>query len=148
MNLRKLLSEDTIRMRIESDTKEGVIAEMIEALAAAGKITDRAAALKAIIDRESKMSTGMQNGIAIPHGKTDTVRELIATMAIKPEGVDFASLDGRPATIFIMTLSPLNRAGPHIQFLAEMSQLLNDPERRKAVLAAPDARAMLDVLTN
>lgn len=147
MNLRKLLSEQTIRMNLEAETKKAVVVEMIDCLVAAGKIRDRAPALEAILEREKKMSTGMQHGIAIPHGKTDTVQELVATIALKPEGVDFASLDGKPATIFIMTLSPLNRAGPHIQFLAEMSQLLNDPDRREAVLQAGSPRELLDLLT-
>ncbi len=146
MNLRKLLSENTIRMQLTSDTKKGVIAEMINSLADAGKIRDRETALSAIIEREKKMSTGMQHGIAIPHGKTDTVDELVATVALKPEGVDFEALDGQPSTIFIMTLSPINRAGPHIQFLAEMSQLLNDPQRREAVLRSQSPRELLDVL--
>lgn len=147
MNLRKILSVETIRMQLESDTKKGVVAEMIDSLAAAGKISDREAAMTAILEREKKMTTGMQHGIAIPHGKTDTVDELVATIALKPEGVDFESLDGRPSTIFVMTLSPLNRAGPHIQFLAEMSQLLNDPERRAAVLGSGSPRELLDILT-
>ncbi len=147
MNLRKMLSEETIRMNLVSETKKEVIAEMIDCLVVTGKIRDRNAALNALLDREKKMSTGMQHGIAIPHGKTDTVQELVATIALKPEGVDFESLDGKPSTIFIMTLSPLNRAGPHIQFLAEMSQLLNDPDRREAVLHSQTPRELLDVLT-
>ncbi len=147
MNLRKLLPETAIRMNLESDTKKGVVTEMIDSLIAAGKIRNREAALTAIMEREKKMSTGMQHGIAIPHGKTDTVSELVATIALKPDGVNFESLDGQPSTIFVMTLSPLNRAGPHIQFLAEMSQLLNEPERRVAVLNARNPRELLDALT-
>ncbi len=147
MNLRKLLPETAIRMNLESDTKKGVVTEMIDSLIAAGKIRHREAALTAIMERENKMSTGMQHGIAIPHGKTDTVSELVATIALKPDGVNFESLDGQPSTIFVMTLSPLNRAGPHIQFLAEMSQLLNEPERRVAVLNARNPRELLDALT-
>ncbi len=147
MNLRKLLTETAIRMNLESDTKKGVVEEMIDSLVASGKIRDRAVALTAILDREKQMSTGMQHGIAIPHGKTDTVSELVATIALKPEGVNFESLDGKPSTIFIMTLSPLNRAGAHIQFLAEISQLLNEPERRAAVLSSRNPGELLDFLT-
>lgn len=147
MNLRKLLPESTIRMHLSSDTKKGVVEEMVDSLVESGKIRNRTAALSAILEREEKMSTGMQHGIAIPHGKTDTVDELIATIALKREGVNFESLDGQPSTIFIMTLSPLNRAGAHIQFLAEISQLLNEPERRAAVLASQNPRELLDALT-
>ena len=147
MNLRKLLPEAAIIMNLQSNTKKELVAEMVDSLIAAGKIRDREAALSAILEREKKMSTGMQHGIAIPHGKTDTVKELVATIALKPEGAPFESLDGKPSTIFIMTLSPLNRAGPHIQFLAEMSQLLNDPERRTTVLQSSNPKELLDALT-
>ncbi|MBP5786749.1 MAG: PTS sugar transporter subunit IIA, partial [Kiritimatiellae bacterium] len=88
------------------------------------------------LERERRMSTGMQNGIAIPHGKTDAVDCLIAAMGVKREGVDFGALDGEPSTIFVMTVSPDSRTGPHIQFLAEISRPLNDPAVREKILAA------------
>ncbi len=146
MNLRKVLPQETILMNMESETKNEAIEEMVDCLVAAGKIRNREAAVTAILDREKKMSTGMQHGIAVPHGKTDTVNELVAAIALKHDGIDFDSLDGQPSTIFIMTLSPLNRAGPHIQFLAEMSQLLNDAERRRAVLQSRNPQELLEVL--
>jgi len=93
------------------------------------------------------MSTGMQNGIAIPHGKTDAVDQLIAGVGIHRAGVDFACMDGKPAHIFIMTLSPENRAGPHIQFLAEISKVLSRPELRENLLNAATADEILNLLT-
>jgi PTS system nitrogen regulatory IIA component len=78
----------------------------------------------------------MEHGIAIPHGKTDAVDELIACIGVSKHGVDFRALDNEPSRIFIMTLSPVNRTGPHIQFLAEVSQLLRSPERRDVILSA------------
>jgi len=147
MNLRKLLSEDTIILNLKATTKEAIIEEMIDLLVARGRIKDRDAAMKAVLDREAKMSTGMQHGIAIPHGKTDSVEKLVTAMAIKREGVDFGSMDGKPSTIFIMTISSVSRTGPHIQFLSEISQVLNDSEKRDRILKAQTAPEVMDVLT-
>ena len=151
MNLKKVLSTDTVVLELKSATKEAVIEEMVDLLVSAGKIRSEGAreeALKAVLERERKMSTGMQNGIAIPHGKTDAVDSLVAALAVKREGIDFGSLDGRPATIFIMTISPDNRTGPHIQFLAEISRHLNDAQVREQILHADSKQAILDVLTS
>jgi fructose-specific phosphotransferase system IIA component len=147
MNLRKLLSEDSIILELKSDAKEDIIREMIDFLVARGRIRDREAALKAVLDRELKMSTGMQHGIAIPHGKSDSVDKLVTALALKKAGVDFGSMDGKPSQIFIMTISSISRTGPHIQFLSEISQVLNDPEKREALLKAETTSQVIDVLT-
>ena len=147
MNLKKILSQDSVLLSLKADTKPGVIEEMIAFLADAGKINDRAAALKAVFDREEKMSTGMQHGIAIPHGKTDSVDELIVAIALKPTGVDFEAMDEKPSTIFVLTLSPTNRTGPHIQFLAEISKLLGQEKLRTNLLTAQSEKDVLALLT-
>jgi PTS system nitrogen regulatory IIA component len=121
---------------------------MIDLLMLRGRIKDRDAALTAVLEREQKMSTGMQHGIAIPHGKTDSVEKLATALALKKEGVDFASMDGKPSTIFVMTISSISRTGPHIQFLSEISQILNDSEKRERILQSTTAAEVLDVLTN
>lgn len=148
MNLKKLLSEDTIIYSLKGTSKEEIIEEMVDHLVLRGRIKDRDAALKAVLEREQKMSTGMQHGIAIPHGKTDSVDKLVTAMGLKREGVDFGSMDGKPSTIFIMTISSISRTGPHIQFLSEISQVLNDPEKRERILKAQSPSEVLDVLTN
>ena len=135
MNLRKVLSPDTVWVDLKADTKPGIIEEMIDRLVAAGKIKDRAAALQAVLEREEKMSTGMQNGVAIPHGKTDSVKSLVAAVGLNKNGVDFNSMDGSISTIFIMTVSPAKRKGPHMQFLAEVSRLLGSAAEREKLLA-------------
>jgi PTS system nitrogen regulatory IIA component len=147
MNLKKILTKDTILPELKADTKRGVIEEMIGFLSAAGKFTGKTAAVQAVLAREEKMSTGMQNGIAIPHGKTNAVDQLVAAIGIHRAGVDFAAMDGKPSHIFILTLSPENRAGPHIQFLAEISKLLSRPELRTKLLNAATADEILNLLT-
>ncbi|NKB22813.1 MAG: PTS sugar transporter subunit IIA [Kiritimatiellae bacterium] len=146
MNFKKALLKDSILLDLKSDTKNGVLEEMIDLFIAAGKIQDRKGVLKAILEREKKMSTGMQNGIAIPHAKTDQIENLIAALAIKKEGIDFGALNKQPSKIFIMTLSPTKRAGPHIQFLAEVSRLLNEPDIRDRVLNATSKDEIIEFL--
>ena len=146
MNPKRVLSKDTIIMKLKSDSKDGVIEELIDVLADSGRIKDRKAALKAVMEREKKMSTGLQNGIAIPHGKTDTVDSLVAALGIRKEGVDFDSLDGLPAQIFLMTLSPASRTGPHIQFLADISRTLHDAAVRQQVMDATSEEQVLEIL--
>lgn len=147
MNLKKLLSEDTIIFNLKGTTKEEIIREMVDLLVDRGRIKDREEALRVVLEREQKMSTGMQHGIAIPHGKTDTVDKLVTAMGLKKEGVDFGSMDGKPSTIFIMTISSVSRTGPHIQFLSEISQVLNDPDKRERILQSQNAAQVLEVLT-
>ena len=149
MNLRKVMTPAAITVALKSDTKEGIIEELVDLLMATGKIKDpkaRQEAVKAVLDREKKMSTGMQNGIAIPHGKTDTVETLVAAIGLKKAGVDFQALDGLPSQIFIMTLSPDTRTGPHIQFLAEISRQLSDAGIRERILKAATPEEVLDIL--
>ncbi|MDR1256248.1 MAG: PTS sugar transporter subunit IIA, partial [Spirochaetaceae bacterium] len=121
MSLSTILSKDTVNIHLKGGDKRTVINELLDVLAAAGKLKDKAAALSAVLEREGKMSTGMKHGIAIPHGKTSAVDDLVACIGISDTPVDFESLDNEPCRIFIMTLSPLEKIGPHLQFLAEIS---------------------------
>jgi PTS system nitrogen regulatory IIA component len=147
MNLKKILTENSILPELKADTKPGVIEEMVAFMAAAGKLTDCKTAAQAVLAREARMPTGLQNGVAIPHGKTNAVNQLVAAVAGHRAGVNFAATDGGLSHIFIMTLYPENRAGPHIQFLAEISRLLSRPELRANLLKAGAAAEILNLLT-
>jgi fructose-specific phosphotransferase system IIA component len=147
MNPKRVLVKETVTLRLKGAHKDAILEELIDLLVSAGRIKDRKAALKAVLEREKKMSTGLQNGIAIPHGKTDTVECLVAALGIRKEGVDFDSLDGQPAQIFLMTLSPASRTGPHIQFLADISRTLHDAAVRQQVLEATSEEQLLEILS-
>ena len=120
---------------------------MLDILVDAKKIGDRSAAFSAIMDREQKMSTGMKHGIAIPHGKTSTITDLVACIGISDSAVDFDALDHEPCRIFIMTLSPIEKTGPHLQFLAEISLLFKSSEKRKEILAASTVDEVIRILS-
>ena len=146
MTLKKPLTAETISLDLKGASKEAILSEMVDLLVASGHIRDREAVLKAVSDREKRMSTGMQNGIAIPHGKTDSVDCLVAALGIKRGGVDFGALDGQPSNIVVMTVSPDSRTGPHIQFLAEISRPLNDVAVRTKLLSATSREEVLHLL--
>ena len=138
---------DTVNLHLKGTTKEEIVDEMLDVLYKAGKVSDKAAARECVLDRERKMSTGMKHGIAIPHGKTDTVTDLVACIGISDNPVDFDSLDQEPCRIFIMTLSPINKTGPHLQFLAEVSLLFKSPEKRQEILDTQDKAEVIRILT-
>ena len=146
MSFKKPLTVETICLDLKGATKDAILAEMVDLLTASGCIRDRDAVLKAVTDREKRMSTGMQNGIAIPHGKTESVDCLVAALGIKKDGVDFGALDGQPSHIFVMTVSPDSRTGPHIQFLAEIRRPLNDATVRNRLMAATSREEVLHLL--
>lgn len=147
MNLKTVLTKDTVSLHLKGTSKEEIINELLDILVKAGKVKDRAAALASILDRERKMSTGMKHGIAIPHGKSSAVSDLVACIGISDTAVDFDSLDHEPCRIFIMTLSPIDKTGPHLQFLAEVSLLFKSSEKRAEILSATSSEAVLKILT-
>ena len=146
MDFASTLKNGCVVLALKSTTKSDLIEEMVDILVAAGKISDRAAAIQAVMDREQKMSTGMQLGVAFPHGKTDTVQDLVVLLALKKEGVDFASLDGQPSRIFVMTLSPITRTGPHIEYLAQIGRRLDSARVRARLLEARTAQEIIGIL--
>ena len=147
MNLKSAITTDTISLGLKGSTKEEIISELLDILIRAGKIHDKEAAFKAVMDREEKMSTGMKHGIAIPHGKSPSINDLVACIGISEKPVDFDALDKEPCRVFIMTLSPVEKTGPHLQFLAEVSLLFKSSEKRREIMNAKTPGEILKILT-
>lgn len=145
MKIKNVLQPGLIITSLKNSTKEGIIDELLEILVVEKKISDKQKVLRDVMEREKKMSTGIQHGVAIPHAKTAAVKDLVACIGLKPEGADFDSLDGEPSRIFIMTLSPVDRVGPHVQFLAEISMIIKTQEARTRLLQAKSAHEVLAV---
>lgn len=148
MNLKTVLTAGTISLHLKGTTKEEIINELLDILVAAGKVNDREAAFTAVMDRENKMSTGMKHGIAIPHGKSSSIHDLVACIGVSDKSVDFDALDRQPCRIFIMTLSPVEKTGPHLQFLAEISLLFKSAEKRQEILNAATPEEILKVIAD
>ena len=133
------VERDLIRTPLVSDTKEGVIRELIDVLVEQNRLEDPERAFASIMAREEQLSTGMEAGIALPHGRTDSVDRLVCAIGIKPQGVDFASADRKPAHIILLVLTPVRGVDPYLQFVAWAMNSLGSEEKRRRMIAAPDA---------
>jgi len=149
MNFKEMFKRGTVSANLQATTKATIIAEMIDMLVMDGKLPAelRDSARQAVMDREKRMSTGMQFGVAIPHGKLADFDSMVTAFAVKKEGIDFGSQDGLPSRIFVMTISSALRAGPHLQYLAEISRLLSAPTIREQILQASTSQEIVTILT-
>ncbi|MCY1151125.1 MAG: PTS sugar transporter subunit IIA [Sphaerochaetaceae bacterium] len=145
MKLKNVLNENVVKIDLESNTKDDIIKELLAILKDNNLVDDVDLAYKDVMSRETKMSTGIQHGVAIPHAKTKAVNQLTACIGLKKEGVDFNALDGEKSNIFIMTLSPSDHIGPHVQFLAEVSRIIKTEEARNSILASESPAELLSV---
>ncbi len=146
MNLSKMLSAERI-VFLKGSNKPSVIAELTDLLHRDKALKDRDMALRDVMARENYLSTGMEHGLAVPHAKTDAVDELVVSFGLHREGLDFESLDGRPAHFIFLVLSPRNTSGPHIQALARITRGLKDEQTRRALLRARDREELTRILT-
>lgn len=147
MKLCEILNENLIRIPIQSVVKKDIIVELIDLLNASGKISDKDKALQAVLEREQMMSTGIGNGVAIPHGKSPGVQELIVALGVTAQDVSFDSLDGKPVRIVFMLVGPEKSSSIHIKMLSRISRLLNQASFRKKLTDAQSAREVMDIIT-
>ena len=120
--------------------------ELIDLLVRENRITDRDAARRAIIERENKQSTGIGRGVAIPHGKSPTIRELTGALGISRDGLEYDSLDGEPVHLVFMLLAEDDNPGPHVEALAQISSLFRIPGLIERLVAAETARELRDIV--
>ena len=126
MILTQILRVGCVKVPLESNEKISAITELIDLLDNEGLFRDRQTALDAVLTREQTRSTGIGSSIAIPHGKCKAVKELVMSIGIAKEPIDFASVDGKPVRIILLLVSPVDQTGPHIQALAQISRLMLD----------------------
>jgi len=126
MKITEFLDKRGIKMDVESSEKEDVLKELVDVLAEVKDVGDKKLILKALIDRENLGSTGIGQGIAIPHGKTDKVKEIVAVLGVSRKGVNFDALDGESVYLFFLLVAPKDNPGPHLKALAQISRLLRD----------------------
>jgi fructose-specific phosphotransferase system IIA component len=145
MALIDLISEDIVRVPIESTAKEETISELIDVLVKAGKVKDRAKIMEAVLKRENLGSTGLENGIAVPHAKTEEVSELMLAIGISFKGVDFNAVDGKPSKVFFLMLASPDKSGPHIEALAEIARITRSEAFCRLLKAASSAKEVVDL---
>jgi PTS system nitrogen regulatory IIA component len=146
MQILDFLSADAIKLSLESKNKKDAIRELVELLVKSGKVKDKKKMVQTLLEREELGSTGIGQGIAIPHGKSDTVSDLAAAFALSPEGIAFDSLDGEPVNIFFLLVAPEGAAGAHLKALARISSLLKDKYFRKSLLAAQSPEDVIKIV--
>jgi len=147
MHLADFLRLEQISASLKGQTKFQVIEELLDLLGADQQLADRDIALQDVLAREGYLSTGLENGLAIPHAKTDGVSKLEIAFGVKHGGVDFESLDGKPATLIFLVLSPRDTSGPHIQTLAIISRNLKERSIREALENAKSPQEIYDIIS-
>ena len=148
MKIRDILGKQAIKIGMEANNKEEALKELVEVLAKVKDIGDKKAIVKSLIERENLGSTGIGQGIAIPHAKTEKLGELIAVLGISKKGVDFDALDGEPVFIFFLLVGPKDSAGPHLKALARISRLLRDNFFCELLKRAKDSSEIYEVIRN
>ena len=146
MKLMEILSPKSTIVDLKGETKEAIIEELVDALEVGKVITDKGKVLKAVLEREKVMSTGIGDGIAIPHGKSDAVIRLAAALGTQRRGVEFEALDGEAAYVFFLLVSPANISGPHIKALARISRLLKNDDFKKKLIASSTAEEVISAI--
>ena len=146
MKIVDFLNEKAVTAHIEAANKEGIIRELVDLLAKAEGIKNKEELVKTLLNRETLGSTGIGQGVGIPHGKTNAVKKLVAAFGICHEGVNFDALDGEPVYIFFLLIAPEDSAGPHLKALARISRLLKDKFFRESLKSLTDEKAILKLL--
>ena len=148
MKVDDFLNRKAVATDLKSKDKEGVIREMVDLVAAAGEIRpkDKEPLVKILLERELLGSTGIGQGVGIPHGKSSGIKKLIGAVAISKGGVNFDSLDGELVHIFFLLLAPQDSAGPHLKALARISRLLKDKYFRDVLKNAQSGKELLGLI--
>ncbi|MDR2363995.1 MAG: PTS sugar transporter subunit IIA [Spirochaetaceae bacterium] len=128
MFLYEVFPPELIKVGLEAEDKEEAFEEMVDHFCQAFKSNAREEILEALRLRESKMSTGIQKGIAIPHGKTNAVDTVHGVLGISKKGVDYDALDGEPVYLLFMMLAPQKDTEQHLRMLKRLAELLDNPQ--------------------
>ena len=134
MKISDILTENLVATGLPGNTKNEVIDAMIDLVASSPKVMDKEKVRKAIFEREEIMSTGVGNGFAIPHGKTEAVADIVAAFAVTAQPIDYQSLDEKPVRLVFLLVGKDNLVGPHIKLLSRISRLMNKEEFRRRLL--------------
>ncbi|MDP8260979.1 MAG: PTS sugar transporter subunit IIA [Candidatus Kappaea frigidicola] len=146
MKIFDFLDQKAVSANLKSTDKGTVIDELVNLLVASGKVKNADGMVKILLERESLGSTGIGQGIAIPHGKSSKISQMIGAIGISKNGVDFEALDGESVYIFVLLLAPADSAGPHLKALARISRLLKDKYFRDSLKNATSEENLLEII--
>jgi len=146
LKLVRYLKPSCVVPALKARTKQEAIEELLDCLRSLPAWYDVSAVRDDVFAREEQMSTGLTDGLAIPHAKSSGARQLCVAIGLKPEGIDFASLDDKPSKAIFLVVSRVDRAGPHLECLAEIAQFYSRPEARERLLRARNVEEIVAAL--
>ncbi len=146
MELRDVLSPDTILIDWNPDSKDGAIVDLIEQLDQADLLLDKQMVIEDVFAREESLSTGLEDGIAYPHARSGAVDSVVMAFGIVKDGLDFGLRDGSLAVFIPLMVSPSDGGSPHIYFMAEIVKKLENHEIRNKLLKADSPAEVYSIL--
>ena len=146
MKIVEFLNEKAVSADLKATTKDAALRELVEVLVKAEGIKNKEDLVRVLLNRESLGSTGIGQGVGIPHAKTNAVKKLVAALGISTNGVNFDALDGEPVHIFFLLVAPEDSAGPHLKGLARISRLLKDKFFRESLKQLRDEKSILKLI--
>ena len=141
MFLYDIFPPELIKIGLESEDKDEVFEELVDLFCQAKKSNAREEILEALRERESKMSTGIQKGIALPHGKTNAIENVYGILGISKKGIDYDALDGQPVYLLFLLLAPQAESEKHLRMLKRLAELLDNPQFYTELLAQNDPQS-------
>ena len=145
-NVADYLRPELLSVDLQGTTKDEVIRELLALLDGRRLLRNVEEATRVILDREAQSSTGLEHGIAVPHGRTDAVENMVCAIGLKREGMDFGAIDKEPTSIIILVLTPETSAAPYLQFVASLMRALDEDGRRR-VLSSESNQSLWEALT-
>ncbi len=143
--LREYLTPDLVATKLPGKTKTQVIEALLDIACRSGRVSDCELTKKDLLNHEREISTGMENGLAIPHAKSHGVEDFVIAIGVSKKKIDFESLDKKPAQVFVLTLSPIGSIDPHLRFLTEICTILKDKETMSRVVSAKTDSELFNV---
>ncbi|HNY48997.1 MAG TPA: PTS sugar transporter subunit IIA [Smithella sp.] len=134
MQLEQFFKIEHINADLSAKNKEDALLEMVDTIIRGGLNLDKTSILEILKQRESLGSTGIGEGVAIPHGKISTLNDIVIAFGRSVNGISYDSLDGKPVHLLFLLLAPENSAGQHLKILAKISKMLKEPDFRKKLL--------------
>ena len=146
MRITELLTKETIKLDVQATSKNDVIPELVEVLDKAGKLNDKEEYTRALFVREQQSTTGIGDGIAIPHAKTNAVKFPAIVFGRSKNGVEYEALDGQPSYLFFMIAASEGASNTHLEALSKLSSILMKQEAREQLLLVNSAEAVLAII--
>ncbi len=148
MKISDLLTEELVVTNLAGNSKEDIMNAIVDLVGRSPKVLDAEKVREAVFEREQIMSTGVGDGFAIPHGKTDAVSDIVAAFAVTAKPIDYESLDEKPVRLVFILVSKVNMVGPHIKLLSRISRLMNKPDFRNKLLSVQSSKEIIEMFKN